>query len=179
MNPSELRSLLSRFNPAKHHLVVDGYRTSKGDVINYELALIGSEGYRALVQQSRDYLLATLLGLRPQEFKPETWFQAVQEQVESWNKTLEGEHTPKNYGPEAMFSTYSIMAADEGGTTPILRNLKEIKAEIIEAGEKKKVNSASKTLAKAYIVAHTPMAEFVGQINLAPGKYTDVRIKDR
>lgn len=158
---SELRTLLDGAgkNPT---LEIKGYQTSSGDVIDYRVKVVGHVGYRKLVQDAITELITGKVPVMPGD----SWNQAVQEQQASWSRTLTSEQ------PEEPEGCYSLK---EDGTF-VLKNLEVLSLEMQHTAEKKPVNSAEKTKMKKWIVDHTSMKRFLGQLNLCPGKYQTVTV---
>lgn len=151
-------------------LHIRGYRTSNGAEMNYTVKLLGPNGYKDLVRESLEK--AGDLP-RPAEFDNEVWAEAMAEKISSWQKTLNGDTAPRSFSRALMeHEGYSTYADDPD--TYILRNLMKVSEEVVTPGEEKMVKSAAKTLAKAVIDRQLPIGKYLGQLNLAPGKYISV-----
>lgn len=151
-------------------LHIRGYRTGTGAEINYTVRLLGPDGYRELVRESLEKAKDIP---RPCEFDPEVWAEAFKEKIASFQKTLDGNTAPRNYA-RALMEHEGYSSVEDEPDTYILRNLMKVSEEIVTPGETKMVKSATKTLAKAAMDKMLPIGKYLGQLNLAPGKYTSV-----
>jgi len=152
---------------------ITGYRNSDGAVSDYTVKLIGSEGYRALVQASLKMLMNDEIE-KPKLVDGDTWLLAKQEKTDSWGKTLNSEHVP-NQRQEQFKDVDGLYSQSEyEPETVMLRNLELVAKVEQELGSGKTPNSQAKTLAKKYIDENTPMGRYLGQMKLAPGKFDSV-----
>lgn len=147
-----------------------GYRTGSGAEINYTVRLLGPQGYRELVRES---LEKTKDITRPDEFDSEVWAEALKEKIASFQRTLDGETVSRNFA-RSMMEHEGYSSYEDEPDTFILRNLLKVSEEIVTPGEVKMVKSAAKTLAKAAMDKMLPIGKYLGQLNLAPGKYNSV-----
>lgn len=157
-------------------LSIEGYITSAGAVINYTVKLLGPDGYKTLVAESLAVLEDPKRNPpRPLEIAPEVWRQALEEKMDSFRKTLSnssGAH--KAFTKELVEHPGGYATYTGDGETVVLRNLQEIQKTVVTPGGDKIVNSSAKTLAKAAIDRQLPIGKFIGQLNLAPGKFTSI-----
>ena len=152
-------------------LHIRGYRTGDGAEMNYTVRLLGSGGYKDLVKESLSLLREGKVFNNG--FSHEDWGQAVAEKDASFQKTLDGETAPRNFA-RAMMEHEGYSSYENEPDTFILRNLYKVSEECVTPGQAKTVKSAAKTLAKASIDKQLPIGKYLGQLNLAPGKYISV-----
>jgi len=169
-NPSIIE-VLRRARKTGGLIRITGYCSSDGSVGDYVIRMLGSEGYRTLVQASLKSLMAQEVA-KPDLVDGDTWLLAKNEQVESWGKTLSGEHSREfNTQYQDVDGLYARSEAEP--ETVMLRNLELVDKKQTVKGERE-VNSKAKTLAKKYIVDNTPMGKYLGQMKLSPGKFEAV-----
>lgn len=151
---------------------ITGYRNSSGEVADYTVRLLGSDGYKKLVQASLKMVMNEELA-KPELIDVDTWLLAKNEQVESWGKTLEGGHARSfETAIEDVDGLYGRNNAEP--ETVWLHNLELVDKKTISVGDKKEVNSRPKTLAKNYIRDNVPLKTYLGQMVLKPGKFDSV-----
>ena len=153
-------------------LHIRGYRSGSGAETNYTVKLLGPDGYRELVRESLDMLKEGKV-VKPEGVDLNIWILACNEKQASFEATLTGETAPRNYA-RSMMEHEGYSSYEDEPDTFILRNLMKVSEEIVTPGETKMVKSAAKTLAKAAIDKMLPIGKYLGQLNLAPGKYTSV-----
>jgi hypothetical protein len=157
----------------KSTLKISGYRSgSTGEVANLRVRLVGSEGYRKILQEALEALQEVRTN-KPEQFDGQTWLTACQELETEWNRSL----LPDDQKPERKSSFTGQPSGNfwlsEDGEAIYLRNLlTEEREEIMPAAP---VNSKPKTLAKNWIRNAGPMGAFIPMMKLQQGKFDEIK----
>lgn len=169
---SEVRTALLNKCP----LFIKGYTSSSGDVADYRVRFLPIRtGYLELVQQSLDMVKEGRVE-KPDGFSVEVWHQALNEQVNSWTNSLEGNTKKRTFTVELQPHTDGYWFDPQlGSDHMVLRSLQQLDKTVVKVVEKRQVNSADKTRAKEHLARVTPIGSFIGQLNLYPGKFETVR----
>lgn len=174
MKKEDITAIIEAALKENRPLRIKGYRNSDGQVADYVVRIAGSDGYQSMVKASLEALNDGKV-TPPADTPPEVWEAAQAEQKASWEKTLAGESTRSyNDGMELTPGGYYVSAGDP--TMVGLRNLEQVSIDVTEAIDKKATVSKPKTLAKAHIRDNTPLANYLGQLNLVPGKFTSIEL---
>ncbi len=152
-------------------LVIKGYVSSSGAVTDYAVRVIGSSGYRALVEQAIDELQRGVLVV-PDGADKAVWEQARAEQAVSWQKTLDGEHRASQWGDSYAQNGRGYFTK-AGEDVVYIKHLSVIEKEIVTP-ETSTVNSATKTKYKKLIVDQSPLGSYLAVLKLAPEKVISV-----
>ncbi len=137
--------------------------------------LIGKEGYLRLVRESMDKAIAGGIPRDPQ-FDGPTWSQALQEQLDSWGRTITGTQPIRQHDANLVKETGFSLHPEKRELT-ILHHMEVLASAVTTASPKPATKSAAKTLAKAHIRKHSPLDRYLGQLNLAPGKFENLSIQ--
>jgi hypothetical protein len=152
-------------------LRITGYHSTDGKISDFVVLMIGPEGYRQKVAASLDFI-------RKNPGKTSVEVDAINELDTSWSKTLAGAHSSRSFSDDLIpVGDFFKSAADP--TKIILRHLHKIEEHVIYDPPPPPPNSrtrgsSEKTLAKRKIESQTPLATYIGQLNLVPGKFKGI-----
>jgi hypothetical protein len=149
---------------------VNGYTSKSGQIANITVQPLGADGYHKLIAKS----IAEAPQLeRPSKFDEETWAKALEGQIKSWQKTLDGGHERKN-----NFTKESKGFDNHAENDAVyIRNFVIISKDVTTEGEYKTVNSAPLTKAKGYLRKNTAVGKYQGQMKLEIGTFNTVKFK--
>lgn len=155
-----------------------GYQDSEGKTHNYRgLTFGGHKGYLGLVQESITWALRRNTTVPGWCGSVADWHEAVTKQLASWQKTLDGGHDRKQ--KELLVGGDGSWALDEA--RPELLILKNLiingEHSLVDANHME-IKEAKSMVAQctAFLRAQAPLNKFVGQLNLAPGKFSGMVI---
>lgn len=167
----EIREKIAETKTNHGFIAINGYRSEAGRVMNVTLQPLGDNGYHNLIRQSIEQVEKGDI-VKPESVDQEVWDEAIQSQMESWQKSLAGEQGRLNKFSKDEKGFYTH---DEQGDTITVRNVRIIRKEIIVEGEYKTVNSRPLTIAKKLLVAQTPVSTYQGSFKLEVGKFDRIR----
>jgi hypothetical protein len=170
----EIQQQLEAALTAGKTLEVLGYVNSAGTISNLTVELIGREGYLDLVKQSRE-ILATGLP-RPEEFELDLWEQACAEVLESWRKTLAGEHPSRDFHVKTAAHPLGFETTEDSIYLMHLRRIAEteVAPAPVKEGPKSKKGKAT-TPIKQYLQRTLPIKDYIGTLKLNEDKVTEIR----
>jgi hypothetical protein len=145
---------------------IKGYRNQKGDVCNYLVQPLGDGGYIRIVKESLEQIDA----IENNKFTEDIFKQAVEEMKVSFNKTLNDEHNITNNYTKETKGFYS----HEENDAIYVKDIVIVKREELVKGERKKVNSREKTLAKKYLKNKLPIGKYQGTFKLDKDKFEQI-----
>ena len=145
-------------------LVLVGYKTSKGDEIDYNVQLLGSNGYRELIGESLQLLQNNVVPAEVQAM--EDYATARAELLFSWARTVAGEAAARNYSSSLVDTGHGYHQYPDKPDFVVLRNMKVLTENYVVKAPAKTVNSAPKTLAKEAISKALPIGHYIGQLNV-------------
>jgi hypothetical protein len=148
-------------------LRIDGYQSSDGGTSDFIVRLpLEQDIYWKLVKESFELLRDGKIAC-PSHFAS-VWPEAVNEQLESWQRTLNGE-TRRNSTPEYSVHPDGYMTKAGNANTVVLPHVVILQRRLrqLHSG----IKSALKTMAKAHIRNHTPINAYRGALLLEPGKF--------
>jgi len=174
-----VKDLLTRAKNESLLFDICGYQDSNGRLHDYlGLRHAGHAGYLLLVQEAVDWAEKRKAYIPGWCNSPETWIAAVVQQRESWLTTLAGGHGRK--AQELDYDTSGAWA--ENKSKPGILVLKALEV----TGEHKHVDepviAEPKTMAAkctAFLRSQSPLKRFVGQLNLAPGKFASIQLREQ
>jgi len=152
-------------------IAVAGYKSKSGQVANITLQPLGSGGYHRLIHESIA-LVESGNVVKPNNISEEVWGVAVNEQLASWRKTLDGGHGRRNGYKQKSKGFYGHDRDESEDTAVYIRNVVVVSKTILEKGEFKEVKSRDKTLAKKALVRQTPLAKYQACLKLREGYFS-------
>lgn len=171
---SEVKEIIAQAHAQHRPLVITGYRAGDGEVTNFEVNLVGSDGYKKLVHASLHALINNKF-MRPAGIPEDVWKTALTEQRASWEGTLAGAHMRKQAEDLQEWPQGYVTKASDPELV-IIRNAVWTTRDVVTPSEKV-TKSAAKTLAKKAMTAQSPLNHYEGQFNLAPGKFENISLK--
>lgn len=99
---------------------------------------------------------------------------ACKELITSFTKTLTGTQPGRSYQEELKGTALGYSMTDGGKI--VLLHLRKLEQVIKEAGQVRTVNSSEKTVAKDNLRDTTPLKDYIGRLNLAPGKFDNIEV---
>jgi len=159
MNPTELRTAIKEIEKNNGFIAITGYRSKSGQVANVTVQPLGPDGYHRLVRESVMQVRSGNV-VKPDGIEQSVWEQAIESQLASWEKTLNGGHGRKdNYMKEdGKKEFYTHAKADQD--VVYVRNVRIISKKVTTEGTYKKVNSRPLTIAKSKLVKQTPVSKY-------------------
>lgn len=173
MTPDKVKALVDQAMAGSKTLKIKGYVSGDGTVADYIVKLIGHEGYLDLIRASLKMLQGGKIA-KPAGIPPADWDAAVAEQITSWTRTLQGESSRTATTPLKPMGGYWIDPSRPDLVA--IKNLLEVHCRVLTPSTKAATKSAAKTLAKKHIAESAPIGNYNGQMNLAPGKFTDLEV---
>ena len=159
---------------------IRGYAAKSGGKSNYIVQPLGPHGYETLLGKSVEWMKtvekpAECYGI---EIDNIVWAQALLEQKESWQKSLDGEQVKrKNPYTEVSKGFYLNEHAPDDSVT--IRNIVVVSVDVIEAkteSEKaKKMPKSALAAAKKYLRDNGPAGKYRGTFVIEPGRFEAVR----
>lgn len=184
----DIQTILNEVNNAaagSKTLLVEKYVTSDGAVKDYMVRLLPEDGYKALVKESLDILDGDpskfMKDLKPADADMGEWAQAVSEQIDSFNKTLNpsADAPARNYKKELvkMGASYVDKQEFDNGAvnTAVLKNLVILSSVNHTPDKASKGPKGNIPKYKEMIRNELPIGKYLGQLNLSPEKVTSVR----
>jgi hypothetical protein len=185
MNNNEILEQINKAAATGQTLLIEKYVTSDNVVKDYVVKLLPEDGYKDLVKQSLDILNSDtekfMFKLKPSDADMAEWAQAVSEQIDSFNKTLNPPADKKaiNFKKELIkVGAAYIDKAEMEASMPsciILKNIQVMATTLHSENVPDKQPKGNVPKYKELIRRELPIASYIGQLNLSPDKVTSVR----
>lgn len=185
MDTNEILEQVNKAAATEQLLLIEKYVTSDNVVKDYVVKILPENGYQDLVKQSLEILNKEtekfMFKLKPADADMGEWAQAVSEQIDSFNKTLNPSADKKaiNFKKELIkVGAAYIDKAEIETTMPsciVLKNLQIMATTLHSENAPDKMPKGNVPRYKELIRRELPIAAYLGQLNLAPGKVASVR----
>lgn len=151
-----------------------GYKDSDQNEHDYRgLVFAGHEGYIRLVQESIDWTNKRKTHVPAWCGEQNVWDAATDKQTASWRKTLEGGHGRKQQ--ELDVQEDGAWSTDKARPGIVILKSMELTGEHTESGaQTDKTPKSMEARCTAYLRRMAPVGRFVGQLNLAAGKFAHI-----
>lgn len=170
-----LEQIIKQANDTSKTLRIKGYRSSDGKISDFTIRLIGSDGYKELVRQSLEFIRTKY------HAKTSAQVDAAAELDNSWSTTLKGGHGERNFANALVENPMGFFKSANDPNAIVLRNMECLSENVTfepppAPPSSRSRGSSEKTIAKRAIESQTPLSRYIGQLNLAPGKYDTVEV---
>ena len=155
-----------------------GYQASDGIIHNYKgLKFAGHDGYLRLVRESVDWAARRAAYVPGWCDSAEVWAKSVEKQSTSWLTTLNGDHGRKQQ--ELKVSEDGSYAVDKGRPELVILKSLELTGDHTVTGDDGATRKEPKSMeakCTAFLRTQAPVRRFIGQLNLAPGKFLSIKL---
>lgn len=178
MTTDEIENEVRRALDYKTTLLVSKYHTTAGAVKDYVLELLPPNGYLNMVQESLD-VLSNVPTEFTNKYKPENievsnWIIAMGELITSFRNSLIVKSS-KPAGPQSILEDNGIyyyaheFLGGERVKTIIIKHMRVLSS-VTHAAPPEKISHDPVVRAKVFIRNLLPINNYLGQLNLEPGK---------
>ena len=167
-----IKSEIEKAYEGSRRLRIDGYRTSDGGVLDYEVVLLPENGYKDMVGASLEKLDSVAFPEDADQDVRDCEEQARGELRASFFKSLGDGHGRTGPVYEYSGKGWWFDAGKEG--VVILRGMRRESCKVVSGERSKPVNSKPLTKAKNLIRKQLPIDEYLGQLVLAEEKVASV-----
>src|SRR5574343_1037627 len=182
--PQEILNLCAAARAEHKGILVKGYKTSKGAVMDYGFLPLPRGGYGALVKLSDSLLTADDKEhtLDREGFDADTWKQAVMDKRASFAMSMQtipadGDSGVKSKHTLTRHDANVFESTSEPGTV-VIAHLGAF-AETVVSSEEKKASGRPRdpvVVCKEHIDKQLPIDEYLGQLVLAKDKYESIEL---
>jgi hypothetical protein len=170
MKTKEIRSMVEEARTNHGFIAITRYRSNSGRISNVTLQPLGPDGYHRLISESLEQVEQGKVD-KPNGVSQSVWDQAVQEQCDSWRKTLAGGHGRKDNFSKGNKAFYTHA---NNGDTITVRNVRIIRKDVIVEGDQPATRSKPATVAKKLLKGQTPVFFYQGSFKLDPAKFDKI-----
>lgn len=185
MTYDEIKTEVEKAIADDRTLFIENYVTSDGVVKDYMVKLLPDSGYKDLVKESLEKLNTSteefMNEIRPADADMVEWATAVSEQIDSFSKTLAPDKEKKEMNfknPLVKVGAVHVYQSEfEAGNISgvVLKNL-QVLSSVVKSGQAdEKLPKGNVAKYKHVVRSKLPIASYLGQLNLLPGKFSSVR----
>jgi len=179
--------MLEKINEAyanNKYLFVEGYINSSGDKKDILLKPLENDGYGKMIKASLEVINSRtsffIKELKPYNVDMLLWAECVSEVIDSFNKYINSskeEGKPRKNSFVKSGNVYHPINAEDSSIDTSRIALKHL--EVMNHLEQKEPKDTSKTELKSLIKSNLPIGRYLPQLNLYPGKFSELRLIDK
>lgn len=185
MTIPEIKNEIEKAVAGDRTLLIKGYKSSDGSVKDHVVILLPDDGYKNLVKQSQEKLDKEvgyfLNEIRPKDADTAEWAQALIEQGDSFNSSLNPDKPIKEMQfknplvKQGRMHYYQSEIESGEVQTVIIKNLQVLSTTNHTPEKAAKEPKGNIPRYKNMIKSKLPISQYVGQFNLSPDKIDMVK----
>jgi hypothetical protein len=175
----EVKKIIKEAWETTRKLSVTEYKNSRGNTYNYELEMIGHDGYLEMIKNCLKLLEEDAYEkIDSKRVSQEDFERALQQLEVSWKKSLNGEHKrPAAKVTDVEKKTGYVKDEDDHVN---IRNMRVISKVVVDYSnpDAPKVRSDTKPVirAKNFIREQSPLKDFLGNLRFEDGKFKRIAV---